>query len=202
MKIAQISDMSKFDAHIYGPFFSASGVGESTRAYWRTLRATGLNIGILPQNPPFNEFEKQIYEVFKEYLVENPHPKLNFFRINAQEIENTKEFYQAKKMKETKNILIPMWETPSVPVNWRSQIGQFHGIFAATSFIRDAFAALETGLPIWIAPHEIHVDLRNLHTVQQLGLKDDRRYHFYAFSYASFVSRKNPLGLLQLQKVN
>ena len=108
--------MSNFDAHIYGPIFSATGVGESARAYWRTFMATGMRIGVIPQSHPFNEEERLLAEHFRKFIVDKPHPKLNFFRINAQEISSLSGQLLSENPKNVTNALIPMWETPKLPL--------------------------------------------------------------------------------------
>lgn len=193
--------MNKFDAHIYGPFFSASGVGESTRAYWQTLSASGLNVGIIPQNSPFNEMESIIAKQFNKYLVDRPHPEHNFFRINAQEIASTPQELLKKQNQNQKNYLIPMWETSRVPVKWREDIASFDQIIAATEFIANSFATLQLDIPIHVSPHAIILQESIRIPIRSLGLPDDRRYHLYSFSYASYISRKNPLALLELKQM-
>jgi glycosyltransferase involved in cell wall biosynthesis len=191
--------MNSFDAHLYGPFFSESGVGESTRAYWRTLVATGLKVGILPQNPPFSENERFIAEKYKKYLVNDVHPGINLFRINAEEVRNTQVLGSIQK--EAKSILIPMWETPVLPKIWLSDLQQFSHIIAATNFIGDAFSGANQEIPISIIPHEVHVPEFSRKTHRMMGLPDDRRIHLYSFSYASFSSRKNPRAFLEIKKL-
>jgi glycosyltransferase involved in cell wall biosynthesis len=192
--------MSRFDAHIYGPFFSASGVGESTRAYWRTMRAAGLKVGIFPQNMPFNFTETSIAEMFRKYIVSRPHPELNFFRINAQEISTTPYVKDLRKSTKMKNVLIPMWETPIVPTNWREDVAFFTSIITPTHFIKNAFESLSLSLPISVVPHEVHIEQNQYFTNRQLGLPDDRKIHLYSFSYASHISRKNPNAFLELKR--
>jgi glycosyltransferase involved in cell wall biosynthesis len=192
--------MSKFDAHLFGPIFSASGVGESARAYWRTLMATGLKVGIFPQAHPINKEEKVLSDNFRKFIVRGPHPELNFYRINAQEINSLPRSFLEKGLESTTNVLIPMWETPKLPSIWQDDVLKFDHIIAATSFIKSSIEFVTNEVPITIAPHAITIfdDLRI--PTRALGLRDDRRYHLYSFAYSSFVSRKNPNQFLELKK--
>jgi glycosyltransferase involved in cell wall biosynthesis len=194
-------DMSKFDAHLFGPVFSATGVGESARAYWRTLMATGLKVGVFPQAHPYNEEERILSDSFRKYIVHEPHPKLNFCRINAQEINALPGSFIRKKPKTRTDVLIPMWETPSLPSIWKEDVIKFDHIVAATSFIKLSVQNTTSEVPITIVPHVITTieDLR--FTSRSLGLRDDRKYHLYSFAYSSFISRKNPLKFLELKNL-
>ena len=178
--------MNNFDAHIFGPVFSATGVGESARAYWRTLMATGLKVGVFPQAHPFNKEERLLAESFRKYIVNEPHPKLNFYRINAQEVSDLPGKVLQKNWNASVNVLIPMWETPKLP---------------ATSFIKTSIESAKKNVPVSVIPHAITTIEDKRVTTRGLGLSDDRRYHLYSFSYSSHVSRKNPMQFLELKKM-
>ena len=193
--------MNNFDAHIFGPVFSATGVGESTRAYWRTLMATGLKVGVFPQAHPFNNEERLLAESFRKYIVNEPHPKLNFYRINAQEVSDLPGKVLQKNWNASINVLIPMLETPKLPTVWEKEIVRFDHIIAATSFIKTSIESAKKSVPVWVIPHAITTIEDKRVTTRGLGLSDDRRYHLYSFSYSSYVSRKNPMQFLELKKM-
>jgi glycosyltransferase involved in cell wall biosynthesis len=193
--------MSNFDAHIFGPVFSASGVGESARAYWRTLTATGLKVGVFPQSHPYNKEERVLSESFRNYMVNEPHPKLNFCRINAQEIKSLPGSFLQKKSKTRTDVLIPMWETPKLPTLWKDDILKFDHVIAATSFIKSSIESTIKDFPITIVPHAITIQEDFRITSRGLGLLDDRKYHLYSFAYSSFTTRKNPIQFLELKKL-
>jgi glycosyltransferase involved in cell wall biosynthesis len=193
--------MNNFDAHIFGPVFSATGVGESARAYWRTLMATGLKVGVFPQAHPFNTEERLLAESFKKYIVSEPHPRLNFYRINAQEVSDLPGKVLQKNWNASINVLIPMWETPRLPTIWEKEIVRFDHIIAATSFIKSSIESTTKSVPVSVIPQAITTIEDKRVTTRGLGLSDDRRYHLYSFSYSSYVSRKNPMQFLELKKM-
>ncbi len=186
----------EFDAHIYGPVFSQSGVGESTRAYWATLTAAGFNIGIWPQAKPFDSSEKEFESKFAKYLVYGPHDRINFYRINAEEVRNLPSKVLNNEMKSTK-ILIPMWETPILPKVWEKDVEKFDAVICATHFIAKAFSRIKN-LKTYVAPHSINVEAFDFSTKKMLQIRDDNKLIVYSFSYASFITRKNPNAFTEL----
>ena len=193
------SNMNKFDCHIYGPIFSNNGVGASTRAYWRLLSASGMKVGVWPQNAPLDEKEKTIARKYGNLIVDKKHPNLNFFRINAMEIEDNAHLIEGSDS--SQNILIPMWETEFMPRKWMADIERFSGLIAATNFIANSVLPINQKIPVWTIPHPIEVESNSWNSVKMLGLADDRRYFIYSFSYASFASRKQPEQFLNLAKL-
>jgi hypothetical protein len=123
---------NSFDAHIFGPFFSTLGVGAATRAYWKLLMASGLKVGIWPQESPNGEVELEIAREHEAFIVQKEHPKLNFFRINAQEIGSSP--IMGMENSSAINLLIPTWETSQLPEIWHQDVQRFTGIIAATTF--------------------------------------------------------------------
>ena len=189
--------MNNFDAHIYGPFFSENGVGESTRAYWRLLTAIGLKVGILPQTPPFGYSENIIADDYKEYIVDGPHPKLNFYRINADEIKALSNQTFAKVRSRT-NVLIPMWETEVLPSVWARDVERFDFAICATGFIAKSLEKTVPNLPTFIARNPIDVCISEFRTKRSLELRGDSKLYTYSFAYSSRVARKDPVSFLKL----
>ncbi len=191
--------MVDFDLHLYGPIFSATGVGESTRSYWRALTGTGLKVGIIPQSSPHDNTELDIAHLYAKNLVDKPHDKLNLFRINAQEI-NSIPSHLIKFGAATKNILIPMWETAKLPKVWLHEVRKFDAIFCATNFIMDAFDDVSEEIPRYLVWHPVYTNFLDIQTKRSLSVRDDLRLITYSFAYSSRVERKNPLDFLNLYK--
>lgn len=188
-----------FDAHIYGPFFSSLGVGISTRAFWKLLTLHGLKVGIWPQSNPIGDFEKTIANKYKEFIVQNEHPKLNFFRINADEISRS----PISRMSSTAaiNLLVPFWETSHLPSVWHLEVQKFSGVVAATTFIASAFSDAIRDKPIFVFTHPIEVEKVSSEESSVLQTFSTQSYFLYSFAYSSYVSRKQPEKFLELAEI-
>jgi glycosyltransferase involved in cell wall biosynthesis len=188
----------KFDAHLYGPIFSNSGVGAATRAYWKLLVATGLNVGIWPQSSPFNSQEAVIRDDFSEFLVDAAHPELNFFRINAEEILSVSNKLESPRISKSKKILIPFWETERLPNAWIPDVLHFDAIVSPSDFIKNSFNSFSHEIPNIKITAPIDIDRTRYYSVRDFGLPDDRRLVTSSFAYSSFIERKNPEAFVSL----
>jgi hypothetical protein len=188
-----------FDAHIFGNFFSSQGIGVATRGYWKLLTAAGLKVGIWPQVRAIGEFELEIAREYEAFIVQGEHPKLNFFRINAQEIDSCP--IMGMENSSANNILIPMWETSKLPEIWHRDVQRFTGIIAATSFIAEAFKIALRDKPTFIIPHPIDLSKENQNYSRSLDILQNQKYILYSFAYSSFCSRKQPEKFFDLSNM-
>jgi len=185
-----------FDAHIFGNFFSSQGIGVSTRGYWKLLTAAGLKVGIWPQGRAIGEFELEIAREYEAFIVQGEHPKLNFFRINAQEIDSSP--IMGMENSSATNLLIPMWETSKLPEIWHQDVQRFTAIIAATTYIAEAFKMALQDRPAFIIPHPIDLSIESQNNNSSLGDLQNQKYVLYSFAYSSFCSRKQPQKFLEL----
>jgi glycosyltransferase involved in cell wall biosynthesis len=96
----------------------------------------------------------------------------------------------------TYNVLRTYWELPKALSIWQETLSNVDEIWAATSFVADAFRHIFTG-PITLMPTTVELGEGPWKGRNHFGIEADRFYFLFSFDYSSSPYRKNPIGVLE-----
>jgi glycosyltransferase involved in cell wall biosynthesis len=97
------------------------------------------------------------------------------------------------------NILRPFWELARLPSPWAFTLSGLQEIWAPTRFVAKAFASA-VSCPVELIPVPVVVKLDNRLQRASFGLPKRRFLFLFFFDFASFITRKNPEGVIKAFK--
>jgi len=125
---------------------------------------------------------------------------IRVFHINGDEVQPCLSHLKKAGMNFEKgyNIIIPAWELPSYPVEWRESVNKFDEIWALSHFIEKIFSQN------WVTPTVRYVgqaaerELGLVYPRKYFGIKDSSLVFLSFFDQSSYIARKNPYAVLEL----
>jgi glycosyltransferase involved in cell wall biosynthesis len=169
------------------------GVGQALRGLAESSRAVGI---------PFAVFDfgldlplRQEDDSLAGDITWSDRFNCNVFCVNADQWPVARarlgeEFFAGRY-----NILRPFWELARLPRAWAATLTGLQEIWAPTRFVAGAFAAA-TNCPIEIVPVPVLVRPDKAMTRASFGLPERRFLFYFSFDFASFITRKNPEGVV------
>jgi glycosyltransferase involved in cell wall biosynthesis len=119
----------------------------------------------------------------------------NVFCVNADQWPGTRATLGEEFVALRYNILRPFWELAKLPDHWAYALSGIREIWAPTRFVADAFAATAS-CPIEIIPVPVLVKCDTSLRRASFGLPEERFLFLFLFDFASFITRKNPEGVV------
>jgi glycosyltransferase involved in cell wall biosynthesis len=171
---------------------SVYGIGESTRAMWRAVQATGMPCVLLNVR---SRVHSNRDVTFKAFARDNP------FAVNLMtfSFDYSRRFYRdmgPRFFAGRRNIGLWYWEQERFPLTWHSAFDYYDEIWVPTQFTREAVAAVS---PIPVRKITYPFSLTETDTVAdrpRFGL-DQRDYVFlFTFDFFSTIDRKNPAAVI------
>ncbi|MFL6514235.1 MAG: glycosyltransferase [Chthoniobacterales bacterium] len=171
---------------------SVYGIGESTRAMWRAVQATGIPCVLLNVRSRVHSNRDVTFKAFARH---NP------FAVNLMtfSFDYSRRFYRdmgPRFFAGRRNIGLWYWEQERFPLTWHSSFDYYDEIWVPTEFTRRAIAAVS---PIPVRKITYPFYLPEDDTVAdrpRFGL-DHRDYVFlFTFDFFSTIERKNPAAVI------
>jgi glycosyltransferase involved in cell wall biosynthesis len=167
---------------------SVYGIGESSRALWRAVQATGLPCVLLNIR---SRVHSNADASLGEFARDNP------YRVNLMtfSFDYSRRFYRdmgPRFFAGRYNIALWYWEQEHFPVRWHSAFDYYDEIWVPSEFTRTAIAAVspipvrKITYPFFLNESEAVPDRR------RFGLPDNACVFLFTFDFHSTVQRKNP----------
>ena len=172
----------------YAGVFDASGYGQAARVYVRALHSSGVKVSVVDTGarPP------QVDDALVASLVGNdPHADFHLFHGIPP--------YWAQAAFRLRNVIaMTVWETDTMPQQWRNPLSHAVDVWLPCSFNVDVFSR-GLGRPAFCLPHA--VPPRELNGVDH-GLSDADQLHvaprdFVFYSIFEWQDRKNARGMIE-----
>ena len=167
------------------------GVGESSRAFRRAVKETGLpTVSINIQSGD----QRNRDDTAGEFSDRHPY-SVNFMTFS---FDYARRFYRdrgRKYFEDRKNVALWYWELETFPVRWHSAFDYYDEIWVVSDFCREALAAFspvpihKLTYPFWEAAAP------SASGRGQFSLPDSNYLFLFTFDFLSTLARKNPLGL-------
>lgn len=189
------SEAGPFPAGINMAGFAKSeyGIGESSRAMWRAVKATGLPCALVNVH---SHMHSNRDESISEFTRENP------FRVNLMtfSFDYARRFYRdmgPRFFAGRHNIGLWYWEQERFPVRWHSAFDYYDEIWAPSHFTRDAIAAVSP-IPVRKITYPFYLDETEARPDRRrFGLKEDSYIFLFNFDFLSTTHRKNPAAVIE-----
>lgn len=167
---------------------SVYGIGESSRAMWRAVQATGLPCVLVNVR---SRMHSNADASLGEFARDNP------FCVNLMtfSFDYSRRFYRdmgPRFFAGRHNIGLWYWEQEHFPMRWHSAFDYYDEIWVPTHFTREAIAAVspipvrKITYPFYLNETEAVPDRR------RFGLPDDACVFLFTFDFLSTIHRKNP----------
>ena len=175
---------------------SVYGVGESSRAMWRAVQATGLPCVLINVRSRMHSNADLSIHRFAE---KNP------FRVNLMtfSFDYSRRFYRDMGrafFAGRRNIGLWYWEQERFPLRWHAAFDYYDEIWAPSRFTCEALAAVS---PIPVRKITYPFFLNEAATQPdrpQFGLPEDAFVFLFNFDFLSTTQRKNPGGVIDAFK--
>ncbi|MGZ5020873.1 MAG: glycosyltransferase, partial [Chthoniobacterales bacterium] len=167
---------------------SVYGVGESSRAIWRAVQATGLPCVLINVRSRMHRNDDASFEKFAR---DNP------YRVNLMtfSFDYSRRFYRdmgPRFFAGRHNIGVWYWEQEHFPARWHSAFDYYDEIWVPSQFTREAIAAVS---PIPVRKFTYPFYLNEAEAVpdrKRFGLEDNAYVFLFNFDFLSTTDRKNP----------
>lgn len=193
-----VDDSRSDDMNVFGFFSAAIGIGEACRGVYRAAKRLNMNINAIDLSNSKARLDE--YDGIKLDRSIAP-AKISWINLNA---DQTQEFFASAYGsfigKSQHRIGTIYWELSAFPDAWRSIQHYYDEMWVATSFIADALAKC-MNLPIHIIPPSVHISDEIKFKRSYFRLPEDRKIILMAFDGRSYVSRKNPKGVIKALRV-
>ena len=171
---------------------SVYGIGESSRAMWRAVKATGLPCVLINVRSQVHSNADVSLEMFSR---KNP------YRVNLMtfSFDYSRRFYRdmgPRYFAGRHNIGLWYWEQERFPVRWHVSFDYYDEIWAPSRFTRDAIAG--------VSPIPVHKITFPLDVSAYAAAPDRARFNWsndtcvflFTFDFFSTVERKNPAAVI------
>jgi glycosyltransferase involved in cell wall biosynthesis len=195
----QHADENKpFGVNLAGYFRSEKGVGEAGRASARALEAAAIRYVL---NDVIDSGSFNTDSVPGKVSDENPY-SVNLIHVNADQVPIFAAHKGDSYFRGRYNIGCWFWELSYFPKEWYPSFGFFDELWAPTSFIQDALSRVSP-VPIVRMPLALSPELELVQGISRgdFGLPEGHFLFLSIIDFASFMERKNPLGLIEAFKI-
>jgi glycosyltransferase involved in cell wall biosynthesis len=171
---------------------SVYGIGESSRAMWRAVQATGLPCVLLNVR---SGVHSNADASLQEFARDNP------FCVNLMtfSFDYSRRFYRnmgPRFFAGHHNIGLWYWEQEHFPTRWHSAFDYYDEIWVPTHFTRKAIAAASP-IPVRKITYPFYLnEAEAVPDRTRFGLPDNAYVFLFTFDFFSTVQRKNPAAVI------
>ncbi len=194
-----------FGINIVGYVKGEFGLGESSRAQIRSIKAAGIphticNIDCASHGNEDNSFEQ-------EFTTDNPYA-INLLNFNAEAMPEFLDNVGEKFLKDKYNIGYWAWELPTFPPEWEWLFQYYDEIWVPSGYCAEALA-LVSPIPIVKIMHSIDLPAPSLskseitisnRQTEETQFPQDQFTFLFMFDFHSTMARKNPLAVIEAFK--
>ena len=186
--------MGKFPAglNVAGFLKGEYGVGDSSRAYGRTIRESGMPAAFL--NIP-NRNHRNLDSSFDGFSTTNPYA----VNLMAFSFDYARRFYRdrgRKFFKDRHNIAIWYWELEKFPARWHEAFDYYDEIWTPTAFCQKSLKEISP-VPVFRIGYPLDQEEMPQPDREGFGFSPDSFLFLFNFDFHSEVERKNPRGLIE-----
>ncbi len=183
---------------IIGHPFASVGMGEQMRSAVSALKAAHVPM--------------KVFDVFKHAARIDPDHRsliepletaklgkgVRVFHINGNEIEPVLQRLAAvgQRFEEGYNIIVPAWELPFYPAEWRKLLRRFDEVWAISRFVKEMFE--RSGVEAHHVGQNVEIPTRSWLPRRYFGIRESAFVILNFFDLTSFSQRKNPEAVVEL----
>jgi len=169
------------------------GIGQALRGLAQACREASVPFGVFDFG--LNHSARQADDSLAGDITRSADFNCNVVCVNADQwpiarVTLGEDFFALRY-----NILRPFWELAKLPSPWAFTLSGLREIWAPTRFVASAFASA-VSCPVEIIPVPVLVKIDTSLRRASFGLPERRFLFFFSFDFASFVTRKNPEGVV------
>jgi len=193
---------SLFGINIVGYVKGEFGLGESSRAQIRSIKAAGIphaicNIDCASHGNDDNSFEQ-------EFTSDNPYA-INLLNFNAEAMPEFLDNIGEEYLKGKYNIGYWAWELPTFPTEWEWLFQYYDEIWVPSGYCAEALS-LVAPIPIVKIMHSIDLPVPSLSKAEtsiadgkggETNFPQNKFTFLFMFDFHSTMARKNPLGVIE-----
>lgn len=167
---------------------SEFGIGESSRAFWRAVQATGLPCVLCNVR---STMHRNRDESFAEFAGTNPY-RVNLMTFSFDYARRFARDMGPRFFAGRHNIGLWYWEQEHFPVRWHSAFDYYDEIWVPSDFTRQAIAAVSP-IPVHQITYPFYLDeSQAVADRKRFGLPEDAFIFLFNFDFLSTTHRKNP----------
>lgn len=177
--------------NVAGFFKGEYGIGDSSRAFSRLIRESGLPAVFLNIH---SREHRNLDTSFGPYATDNPH-SVNLMTFSADYARRFHRDRGARFSRGRYNIALWFWELEKFPARWHSCFDYYDEIWTSTMFCQKSIAEVS---PIPVIPIGFPFALEPAPAPRReaLGVKPGTFLFLFNFDFHSVVERKNPEGVI------
>ncbi len=170
------------------------GMGEHVRLTADSFSADAIPFGIY--NFDHNVAARQADERYSRLITDAPEFKANIFHINADQMSVAREVLGERFFRGRYNIGYWAWELSIFPDDWLPATELVNEIWAPSRFIQQALSE-KTRCPVVWMPLAVRAPVVEAGVSRDFGIAPDCYAFLFYFDFASFATRKNPMGPIE-----
>lgn len=188
----------RFGVNLIGYAFGELGIGEDVRMAAHACQAAGIPFCVIDFAPGSNI--RQQDRSIAQWVTDSPRYGINLVCLTALEhlrlfVERGAELFRGRY-----TIGYWPWELHDWPANWEHCFNLIDEAWASSRHIRQAMQRVSP-VPVHWMPMAVRlpaeIDLSAPRQRTRFGLPPDKTLFVFSFDGNSFISRKNPLGVLE-----
>jgi glycosyltransferase involved in cell wall biosynthesis len=172
-------------------------LGENLRSIATALEFAGV---------PFEVEDVFQSDAHEQVLLEDFHPqssaagarpsyRANLYCLNANEMDVALTYLGPEAFHNTYGIGLWMWELSEFPDKWCSSFRYVEEIWAQSRFVQEAIAR-KSNIPVIWMPQVVEPGPADPTIAKKLGVPVDAFSFLFLFDFTSYVTRKNPQGVI------
>jgi hypothetical protein len=125
---------------------------------------------------------------------------VRIFHVNGDEVDAVIAAFEARggSFASGYNVIVPAWELPAYPKEWAVKLARFDEVWAISGYVRASLAA--AGVASQLVGQSVEPRPGPLLPRRHFGIRESAFVLLHFFDLTSFVSRKNPLAVLDLAR--
>ncbi len=171
---------------------SEFGIGESSRALWRAVQATGLPCVLFNVR---STMHRNRDVSFGEFAQTNPY-RVNLMTFSFDYARRFARDMGPRFFAGRHNIGLWYWEQEHFPVRWHSAFDYYDEIWVPSDFTRRSIAAVSP-IPVRQITYPFYLnEAEAIPDRKRFGLPEDAFLFLFNFDFMSTTHRKNPAGVI------
>jgi glycosyltransferase involved in cell wall biosynthesis len=171
---------------------SVYGIGESSRAIWRAVEASGLPCALINIESRVHRNADKTHVRFQK---DNPY-SVNLMTFS---FDYSRRFFRdmgPKFFTGRRNVALWYWEQEKFPARWHSSFDYYDEIWVVTEFTRAAFAAVSP-VPVRKITYPFTLDESEARRDRaRFSIPEEAYVFLFTFDFFSTTQRKNPEGVV------
>ena len=188
----------EFGVNLIGYAFGELGIGEDVRMAAHACQAAGIPFCVIDFKPGSNV--RQEDDSIAQWVTDKPHYGINIVCLTALEHLRLFVMRGAELFHDRYTIGYWPWELHNWPANWEHCFNLIDEAWASSRHIEQAMRR-SSQVPVHWMPMAVRlppeVDLSAPRQRARFGLPQNKILFVFSFDGNSFISRKNPLGVLE-----